>query len=471
MSIRNPQNESEIRKVVEERIVALRDLKDAKETVTVEWRGSQIHIPVISMPVELVTYNPGTHRIRAQRSTDPTLEIELNNDPWGDLAQSYLHTLLMGDPSNPSKIDPSFTALKEDLRDHGQSDPGIISRTGVLINGNTRRAALKELGQANIRVGVLPSDAGHDDLQSIELSLQLRKDHRRDYSFMNFLLAIEERVIAGQIPALIQKDFRIKASVFDRCRWILDFVKEAIERSTVTMENSVVVGLNLVEFESHQGKLEELHRAYCALAPKSLDEAKALREQRLLAIVLSKSKTDLRLIEPDFVKRYMKEHLPMSEVSAPRSIPGTSITVPGPNQEVVALRKLTTEALRAKAVSTIELGATTQEAIKANNFLAKLDESLNKALDHAGKQLRVVKKRFAAVDRLSDACDNLDYAIDAVAQARSTSNFDAEDLDEILVTLKAKLDKLSFIVARSSDSESEGLTWLRAITTVSGKRG
>jgi hypothetical protein len=213
MLAKTPPNAAEISDIIKVRLAALEEHKDARETVSIEWRGSTLHVPVISMPVDLVSYNPDTHRIRAQRSTDVTGAQALDNHPWGSAAQSYLHRLLMGDPAEPSKIDPSFNALKEDLREHGQNEPGIVTRAGVLINGNTRRAALKELGHEHIRVGVLPPDAGSEDIQGIELSLQLRKDHRRDYSFMNFLLAIDERVDAGLPSTVIQKNFRIKASI------------------------------------------------------------------------------------------------------------------------------------------------------------------------------------------------------------------------------------------------------------------
>lgn len=333
--LKNPRNAGDVRKVVEERLRALETLKGFQETVTVEWRGTQQHIPVISMPVDLLHYNPDTHRIRAQRSIDPDREQDLETDPFGESAQNYLHQLLMGDPSDPSKTDPSFTALKEDLREHGQSEPGIVTRSGVLVNGNTRQAALKDLGEKNIRVGVLPSDTGYDDLQSIELSLQLRKDHRRDYSFMNSLLAVDERAAAGDLPAKIQGEFRIKATTYEQRRWILQFVQDAIERSRVGGPNNKTFAMRLVDFESHQGKLEELYRAYTALKKNSSGQADALREQRLLALILDKSKTDLRLVEADFIQRYMKSVLEPVAPSAPPAlrIPGTSITVPGPSQE------------------------------------------------------------------------------------------------------------------------------------------
>jgi len=471
MSIQNPPNGSEVEKLVQARVDALESLKDAKETLTVEWRGKQIHIPVISMPVELLTYNPGTHRIKAQRSMDPIRERDLDVAPWSPSAQNYLHNLLMGDPADPTKVDPSFLALKDDVRLHGQNDPGIITRSGVLINGNTRRAALKELGEANIRVGVLPPDAGYEDLQSIELSLQLRKDHRREYSFMNFLLALDERVTARQLVANIQRDFRISSSIFDRSQWILAFVRDAIERSMVRLEDGTVAGLSLVEFESHQGKLEELYRAYIALARRSPAEANALREQRLLALILNKSKTDLRLIEPDFVRKYMRDKMPITAPSSPLTIPGTTIKVDGPDAELTALQQLTTEALKARSLTSAKVAATPTEIVGAAKTLSDLDESLIRALNHAGKQARVMKRKLAAADRISDACDNIDFAIEAVAGARSTSNFDPEDLDEVLVTLRSKLEKLAMIVSRGTESMSDGIVWLQTAASKSAVKG
>ncbi|SOE59110.1 Chromosome segregation protein Spo0J, contains ParB-like nuclease domain [Burkholderia sp. YR290] len=468
-----PPHFKEVGNIIDSRLAALKELKDVQETVTIEWRGVQLPIPVISLPVELAVYNPDTHRLRAQLSVDPARQKELKANPWGDSAQSYLHTLLMGEPANPSKVDASFEALKADLQKFGQNEPGIISRTGILINGNTRRAALKELGVADIRVGVLPPDAGLTDFQSIELSLQLRKDHKRDYSFMNFLLAIDEHVTLNRPAAAIQKDFRIKSTVFDRSRWILQFILDAIERSQITLGTGETVGLTLLDFETHQGKLEELYRAYTALKPASPEEAEMLREQRLLAIALEKSKTDLRLIESDFNKTFLKLSLKSSPVVA-KKIPGTNITVPGPNPEVSALHDFTTDILRAKAISTADSRATPAEIEKATSKIAELTQSMDKALDHAGRRGRIVKRRLAAAERLSDACEDIDFAVGCIAEARAASSFNVEDLDEALLVLKEKLSKLYAMTARGTDSEDssvpEGVAWLRAAATADIKR-
>lgn len=467
MPLASPPNADDVRKVVEERLDALGS--GLQETVTVEWRGQQRSLPVISMPVDLLSYNPSTHRIRAQRSLDPARDHDLDTDPFGAAGQAYLHKLLMGSPADPSKTDPSFEALKEDLKEHGQSDPGIITRAGVLINGNTRRAALKSLGQEHIRVGVLPSDAGHDDLQSIELSLQLRKDHKRDYSFMNLLLAIDERVEVGRPASEIQRDFRIQARTYDKYRWILGFVREAIERSKVVGPGGQHVSMRLVNFESDQGQLEELHRAYMSLKAKSPDDAEALVEQRLLAMALDKSKTDLRLIEPDFADRYMKSALPADPPTAVAvKIPGTSVSAAGPTPQVQALRVLTTSVLQAKSVELYPASATPEALAEANEALTAVDTALDSALEKAGKNSRVTKKRYAASERISDGTEDLDLAAAAVAEARSTGNFDLEDLDDALTALRSSLGKLAQIVARGADTNSlpASVAWLRAAATL-----
>ena len=468
MPLTSPPNAADVRKVVEERLAALSG-GGLQETVTIEWRGQQKPLPVISMPVDLLSYNPSTHRIRAQRSLDAARDHDLDTDPFGAAGQAYLHKLLMGSPADPSKTDPSFDALKEDLKEHGQSDPGIITRAGVLINGNTRRAALKALGQEHIRVGVLPPDAGHDDLQSIELSLQLRKDHKRDYSFMNLLLAIDERVEAGRPAAEIQRDFRIQAKTYEKYRWILGFVREAIDRSKVIGTGGSRVSMRLVNFESDQGQLDELHRAYMNLKAKSPDEAEALVEQRLLAMALDKSKTDLRLIDPDFAERYMKNAVPDAPAPAAAvKIPGTSISAAAPSARVEALRALTTSVLQAKAVELYPTAVKPEDLASANKSLAAVDSAMDSALEKAGKNSRVTKKRYAASERISDSTEDLDLAAGAVAEARSTGNFDLADLDDSLAALRSSIGKLAQIVARGADSDSlpTSVAWLRAAATL-----
>lgn len=469
-----PAAAAHIQAVIEERLAAVSAQQGPKETVTIEWRGQQMPIEVIAMPLELLYYNPVTHRLRAQRTLDAERDHELEADPFGNAGQAYLHSLLMGDPASPSKVDPTFDALKADLSEHGQTEPGITTRQGVLINGNTRRAALRELNQQYMRVGVLPPDAGLDDLQAIELSLQLRRDHKRDYSFMNFLLAIEERVRANRKPAEIQRDFRIKSVSYERAVWILAFVREAIERSTVEIGGNVS-SLRLVDFETHQGKMEELYTAYMKRKATDPDAAEALREQRLLALVLDKSKTDLRLIEPDFASSYLKDYIPQTDTSddAPsvpgRTIPGTTIKAAPRSKSVQALREATDRVLKARTLENLGSAAPPTLMIDAGQTLTQARSAFNAALDKAGKNGRVLKKRLGPSERLSDANDDLELCVQAVADARATGNFQPEDLDEQLASLRDYLEKLAQLASRGgyAPGGASGVDWLRKVASIS----
>jgi hypothetical protein len=228
------------------------------------------------------------------------------------------------------------------------------------------------------------------------------------------------------------------------------------------------VSMRLVDFETHQGKLEVLHKAYTTLKGKSPDEAEAMREQRLLAVALNKSKTDVRLIEADFTDRYMKslDIKPSADPAPAVKIPGTSITVSGPSPKVQALRALTTEVLRARAVELAPAVVSAQAATEAAETLRKVDNALDTALTQAGKQGRVAKKRFGPSDRLSDANDDLTLTISAVADARHSGTLNAEDLDDGLANLRSNLARLAQQLSRGPVGESVGIAWLRAVASL-----
>jgi dGTP triphosphohydrolase len=131
---------------------------------------------------------------------------------------------------------------------------------------------------------------------------------------------------------------------------------------------------------------------------------------------------------------------------------------------VEAIKQLTTSVLQAKAIGGSLEVATPKEVTAAGAQLKKIDDAVEKALDRAGKQERVKKRRLAPVDRISDACDDLEYAVAAVADARATSNFDPADLDETLLVLKSTLEKLSAIVTRGEvGDDNDGVAWLKAL--------
>ncbi|GLW30110.1 hypothetical protein Areg01_30500 [Actinoplanes regularis] len=451
------------RALVEQRLAEVRDGRGVPETLKIEFRGQPLVVEVIDMPVAQLFYNPGTHRIRAQRSYSLEKDKALDVDPWSEESQEYLHYLLTTLPADPEKRDGRFDDLKKSLEDYTQLEPGLITRDGVLVNGNTRRAALKELGRTSIRVGVLPASCTWADIHAVELTLQLRQDRRRDYSYINHLIALEEQLTLGRSLADIARDFHASVKECERDAWILAELRELIRRSS-----SDTFALRLMDFEDAKEKLFELHRA--VKSEKSKDKADLLKEFRLAAIVLEFAKTDVRVIGADFHARFLDQRLPealkpaVAAGPALVSIPGLNRAVPSAGQDVAVARALTDKVLKLRAVEVAGEKADPSERDRASSTKEHLKEVFNEAIEFAGRDLRVRKKRQAAPDRVLEACKDLQQCITDLVMARGSGSLDQEAFDDALIQLREVMNQLGKEAGKSIELPGEGVIWLHAAT-------
>ncbi|MBI4304888.1 MAG: hypothetical protein HY678_01080 [Chloroflexi bacterium] len=141
------------------------------------------YFPVIDLPVEVPLLWADSHRIRAELEA-PKYEF-VRKEKTTDAAQEALRELW-------KRAHRKFDKLKESLDVEGQTEPGVITREGILINGNTRLVALRELGKQWIRVAVLDSDVRPVELADLELRLQVRETGHDTYRLSNELLFIHE---------------------------------------------------------------------------------------------------------------------------------------------------------------------------------------------------------------------------------------------------------------------------------------
>jgi len=439
--------------------------KHAGERLTVDWRDSTHHLNVISMPLDLLLYNPETHRIRAQKDLFPKQAAELVEDPWTPSSQNYLEQLLKSLPSSPNQVDPEFQQLRDSLENFGQKDPGLITADGILVNGNTRCAALRELGEQHIRVAVLPSSATWDDINAVELSLQLRKEHKRDYSYINRLIAVEELIAKGRRLEDVARHFHVQVKTLQNDRWIYGLIDEAIQRSTLDNGHK----LTLSDFEDHQEKLRELQRAYSKLLDTNRDGAESLKEIRLALTILGFSKTDIRLAQPDFRSKYLdskldhefKKSYELNFGSINNSIPGLpGLEIPAESEDLSKTRLLTTTLLKARSAASLDPIENAQAVEKAKLQLNKAAEATERALDPAGRDARLRKRKVAAPERLSDACDDIDLCTQEVVEARSKQALDVAAIDEMCSALKISMEKLARQLRISTDTPGQGIQWV-----------
>ncbi|GGW20415.1 hypothetical protein GCM10018980_37050 [Streptomyces capoamus] len=468
-----PPRAETVSELIRKRLEEVRNAGGTRETVTVDWNGQQIHVDVIDLPLNDLYLNPGTHRIRAQRSHRPDQDRNLDKDPFGEAGQDYLRSLLQAKPSDPDLRDPDFDKLKEDLDKFGQNEPGLVTHHGVLVNGNTRAVALRELGKQSMRVGVLPSSFTQADIDAVELALQLRQDQRRDYSYINRLIAMEEQAAMGRTPEQIAKEFRVRTATYHQERWILSTIKELNDRSA----SGGGVALRLVDWEGAQERLKELQRLHAKLGTLDPDQAEIVKERRLAAILLNFSKTDLRHIDETFLKeRYLEQVLPpeladSGTVAQPESvsIPGLDLEVPATTSAVSAARALNDRILRAAAtVRDASGGLPDSEKASAQALLDQAKDAFDRAIENAGRDARLRKRKQLAPARLADACVNIDQCVIELVQARTSNSLDEEAFDEAVLKLRGSLRKLAQQAGRGIPNPGDGVSWLLAAATVEG---
>ncbi|MEU6715011.1 hypothetical protein ABZ897_26405 [Nonomuraea sp. NPDC046802] len=151
-------------------------------------------LPQVQVEVTWVRFSTLNHRTKAEqlREIHQCGRDDLfTHDPLGPDAQQAQYSIL--------RRQEGFEALKADLVARGQQDPAILTADGVLINGNRRCAAMRSLYEEDsalqfqyIKCLVLPEDATAEELIYLEAELQVARDFKQDYSWVNEAMLIED---------------------------------------------------------------------------------------------------------------------------------------------------------------------------------------------------------------------------------------------------------------------------------------
>lgn len=174
------------------RIAFLRERVEAREraanrtTFGVPFRQRQVELVKIEVPIEFPLYNVQSGRTHLKQ----TEWIEQNNkpkdffaDPEDDEVQRVQHELLL------ALIDEQ--GLAQDLQRRDQLNPIVLSHDGFIVDGNRRIAALRAKGDVENAVAVvLPSDTTRSEAFETELELQMARETRAEYNWIDQALHI-----------------------------------------------------------------------------------------------------------------------------------------------------------------------------------------------------------------------------------------------------------------------------------------
>jgi ribosomal protein L13E len=295
-----PLSEDVRRETIEK---ALESLPPESETWRVPWRGNMEKMPVIRIALDSVVLNPTSHRIKSQLESASEARKAIAEDPEGEAAQEAIAKLL--------RETLRFGELKQNLDDDEQREPGIVTRQGRLINGNTRAVALRELGEEHVDVAVLPADASLGEIYDLELDLQVAQDYRQDYSFTNELLFVED---------LITQEGRNEEEVALRLRWASPTKKSSLKKGSEKVRRYVrhlslireiqeMSGgqVPLTDFDEAEQAMQELDKAFEAMRDKDPPAAQRLKAARTLGLLVDLGYSRQRVVDSGWVEDYLKE--------------------------------------------------------------------------------------------------------------------------------------------------------------------
>lgn len=183
------------------------------EKYQIEYRGKYRPLPVIEVPIELLVYRIENIRTKslqkqwlAQHSDIP--KDLFVNDPFSIEAQEAQHQILklVIDKEDLLKTFKNNDKLQQTL-------PLICSTNGIVVNGNRRLCAWRELYYSNktkyahfetIRIAVLP-DSDPQGMYDLEVSLQINSDMKAEYVWHAIAADYKEKFDSGKDLAEIAK--------------------------------------------------------------------------------------------------------------------------------------------------------------------------------------------------------------------------------------------------------------------------
>ncbi len=207
----------------------IRDFPDSRldypERVRIQ--DKLVSLDVFRLPIKSLFYNVENGRFAAEYlELKKTIGRELHSEETKDAQE--IEKMLREQSRSRTEW------LKNDLRDNGQEEPGIITHDGYVINGNRRMSVLSILEKEDpkfgyINVGRLPANVSESDIYKIELGKQLARDQKLDYGPINELLKIKQGVRANLTKEQIAKTIGFSVEEIDEKLERLELIEEYLE--------------------------------------------------------------------------------------------------------------------------------------------------------------------------------------------------------------------------------------------------
>ena len=208
-------------------------------TTPVEFKGQSHNLPVFKVEIGFPRYRMENGRTRRKQ-----IEFKVKNPQRADD---------LNDPSSKVAQDIQGQILEEmaneegllDLLRQGQSEPILLSHQGYAVNGNRRLAAMRYLHTnpskksagvdfSYVDVARLPQ-LDEKEIRRIEQRLQMSKDGKADYNWVDELLTIRENIADfGMAVSELARDMNKKTPTIERLLVMMDLIDLYLDRNNLS---------------------------------------------------------------------------------------------------------------------------------------------------------------------------------------------------------------------------------------------
>ena len=389
------------------------------KTLAVEYRGSEILLPIIKLNPNHLLLNNNNSRLKAQLEDSSEKEI-VNTQPFSTDGQKILQTLLAQTKE--------FSKLKDELKNLGQQEPGVINREGLLLNGNTRVAALRELNAEGVDVAVMPEGANDEDFLNLEMSLQMRKLTHQDYTFTNQLLLIEKYL----------KVFNSKEQLAKKMGWIRNKEKKYNESMQLISLINELRNTNpdspiaYKEFDDKAQHLKDLNDAYQSRLKDNPVEAENLKWSRATAIFLGINKDRTREIDAGFIDDEILPHLSIKDGGIKDEIENLKVVDVGNDGLTGILDDVPTDLVDPKKLAKVilrKIGDQGSIDTDLPSDLEELQKEINQRTELSIKKAKRQTFLSKPSDVLSEVREDLEQIVDNFGEALEDDSFDHQKFD------------------------------------------
>jgi hypothetical protein len=192
----------------EREAVIAKGVKSPSDTLPFnDFRGKPTRLPVIRVDIALPIYRMANFRTYSHQQSE-IAKKGLPADYFSagqevESVQQVQHEILFG--LAKKGVADSVVPVIKVLEGEGQIDPLLATSGGVMVNGNRRLAALRELGHKYVDLMILPPDTTAADILDIEASLQGKPETKLDYDWIGDGQLILALRALGRTPEEIGK--------------------------------------------------------------------------------------------------------------------------------------------------------------------------------------------------------------------------------------------------------------------------